>query len=79
MAINEKQGENTEIDEAWKFDAPKQLSGKIALVTCSSFGISRGIALELAARGASVIGRSATEIKHAIQKTRTLGDNLWAI
>ena len=63
------------MDAVLQFDAPKQLSDKVALVTGSSFGIGRGIALELAARGATVIvtGRRETEIKNTVQKIRTLG------
>ena len=37
-------------------DAPQgKFSGKIAVVTGSSFGIGRAIALELAAEGATVV------------------------
>lgn len=52
-----------------------KLFGKTALVTGSSFGIGRGIALELAAQGATVIvtGRRETEISRTVQQIRALG------
>lgn len=53
----------------------KQLNNKVAFVTGSSFGIGRGIALELAKRGATVIvtGRREAEIENTVQQIKALG------
>jgi NAD(P)-dependent dehydrogenase (short-subunit alcohol dehydrogenase family) len=50
-------------------------SGKIAFVTGSSYGIGRGIALELAAKGASVIvsGRRLEQIDITVSMIENLG------
>jgi NAD(P)-dependent dehydrogenase (short-subunit alcohol dehydrogenase family) len=51
------------------------LSGKIALVTGSSYGIGRGIAIELASKGASVIvnGRRQEQIDITVDRIKKIG------
>lgn len=52
-----------------------KLSGKVALVTGSSYGIGRGIALEMAKEGATVLitGRRETEINKTIDMIHAMG------
>ena len=51
------------------------LSGKVALVTGSSQGIGRGIALELARAGCNVVlaGRSEANLNSVAAELRSLG------
>jgi 2-hydroxycyclohexanecarboxyl-CoA dehydrogenase len=51
------------------------LAGKVALVTGATGGIGRGVALELAARGATIVvnGRSADKAEAVLQALRALG------
>ncbi|MEM0530057.1 MAG: SDR family NAD(P)-dependent oxidoreductase [Candidatus Pararuminococcus gallinarum] len=57
-------------------DAPQgKFSGKIAVVTGSSFGIGRAIALELAAEGATVVvtGRNEARVGETVQMIEDAG------
>ncbi len=56
-----------------------KLKGKTALVTGSSFGIGRGIALELAKEGAEILvtGRRENEIENTVSMIKDIGGTAW--
>lgn len=59
-----------------------RLDGKVALVTGSGRGIGRGVALELAARGAQVVvnySRSSKQANEVVQQIKELGSDSIAI
>lgn len=58
-----------------------ELKGKVALITGSSMGIGKGIALRLAREGMQVIihGREADEVERTVQAIQALGASAWGI
>lgn len=62
--------------------SPQSLAGKIALITGSGKGIGRGIALELASRGCSVVinySKSADAANNVVKEVLKLGQKAIAI
>ncbi len=58
-----------------------QFEGKVAVITGSTRGIGKGIAIELAKRGAIVVlnGRNATRLKDAESEIRKISNNVIGI
>ncbi len=59
-----------------------RLEGKVAIITGASRGIGKGIALELAARGASITvnyNNSASAVKAVVEEIEKLGSRAVAI
>lgn len=59
-----------------------RLEGKVAIITGASRGIGKGVALELAARGASIVvnyNSSASAAKAVVEEIEKLGSRAVAI
>ncbi|RDL30669.1 NAD(P)-binding Rossmann-fold containing protein [Venustampulla echinocandica] len=64
------------------FQDPRPYAGRVALITGSGRGIGRGMALELASRGASVVinyAKSATKAEEVVKEINKLGSKAIAI